>query len=282
MASAKRKLNFQEASKLHGKTVGGRKLRLVKEDEMEDEMYYVSVDTGGDATIKVNNGQVFVGPFDSPETAQAAVGDTAEVVDDQATPVGPDTGDEDDEMGGDDMPPAGGEPGRPGRPEESKAAKSKRTRLEAIRRRVINDILKEAGIDVDTTIGSAEQISAGASGELNRDAVAGKVNQAVADAGKQHDTKDSGKKGPNLDGTDDTPMPKVSNTDHTLDSNGGEMHESGIVARAISPGNLIRVFDRKTNKTVDTGIVMHVKAGCVTLEGDVSYEDEKFGYLKLA
>jgi hypothetical protein len=261
MARKLRRISFTEATALLNKKIGGKVIQMFKKedlDDMEDD-YFVAVDTGGDATIKVNDGSVFVGPFASPEAAQAAVGDDTEVVDSDAELAV--------------APPSDDEP-----PMEAK----RRKKVEALRRVVISDILREAGMDsdIDTTIGSASEIDDGGSGNLNTSALGGKVNQSPADAGKQKDTDTGGKDGPHLDGIEGVDKPKVTSGSDTTVTNGADKQFEGL-DRGFSPGNMVRVVKKGTQKQVDSGQIEKVEANKLTIAGGTVYEADKYDFIRL-
>lgn len=273
-----RKIARAVAEALAGKTYKGKALKLVEEDDMEPEQFYVAVDTSADAEIKVADGQVFVGPFDSPEAAADAVGaPDADVVDCSGEPVSgeaeaeapaTDGADEDDL---EDLIPM--------------EARIMKPTKESIHKAVLADLRKESGdesLEIDTSITSGTETTDQAAGALSTKGVNdGKTNQSPQDAGGSTDLQNDAK--PTM-GPGDAPVTLSAQDKGAIETNDGDlsgagdgksgasgMTESG--ALGFKRGNLVQVFEASSRSKIDSGIVVEIDRakGTVTLEGDVSY-----------
>jgi hypothetical protein len=255
-----------------------RGVRMVREDEMAADQFYVVVaPEGADSSeVKIDDGQIFVGPFGSPEAAQTAVGgDSVDVVDGNLEPVG--SGGSDD-LGADDIAGIAS----PDLPMEARKRIHSR-----IRENVLKRIQREAtALDVDTTIGGGEELDDNGSGNLKDGGAPAVALQAAADAGKSHDLDVDTSNPPG-----DAPV-SLSNPDRGAMDRGADLDLSGAGAGkggasfegvdrfALRKGNLVLV--KENGRKIDRGNVLKVEGTIVTLEGDVSYDLTKHEIKKIA
>jgi hypothetical protein len=266
------------ATALAGQTVGGKALKLVKEaDEMEDDQFYVAVDTAGaPAEIKVDGDQTFIGPFASPEAAADAVGaPDACVVDGSGSPV---SGGEGCEAGAD--PAADSEELEDLIPME---ARIKTPTRESIHATVLADLRKESGdesLEIDTTITSGTQATDDASGALSTKGVNdGRTNQTPQDAGGSTATDNAAKP---TDMPGDPAATLASQDKGAIVTNDGDLSGAGDgkgTAKfegsvGYKRGNFVKVFEAKSRAKIDSGNVdsVDLDKGTVTLEGGVTYD----------
>jgi hypothetical protein len=271
-----------------------RGLRMVREDEMEDNQFFVAVaPEGADAaTVTFDGDSMFVGPFDSPEAAMAAVGDDAEVVDSDMNPVD----------GGDDLGDMAGMAGD-GLPMEARRRNAKRIRESVVRR-----IMREASeLEVDTTIdngkGQAGNLLKSTGGEISGDAGvidngSGQLDDAGAPAIATQSAKEIGSSteldtdttatlnGDGMDGAPTLNDPLKGGMDRGDDQDlSGAGAGKGSVSESrygIKRGNLVKVFERSTGKSVDHGVVASVTESGFTLEGDEKYDNGLYEVRKIA
>lgn len=167
--------------------------------------------------------------------------------------------------------------------------------------RVKQDILREAGLDVRTTVnmssgGDSGDVTMGGSGNLNTRDVANsnKVTQPPGDAGSQKKMSTPQDRGPEFTGIPGVDKAKAGASGRAdLDSNGGNlgsvrenipMHEAQGVANstAFAPGDYIAVYNKGDMQRVDRGIVQRVTKTSVTLEGNVDYNSSSYDFRQLA
>jgi hypothetical protein len=238
-----RKITRVEAFKLvRGVKESKNPVRFVKlEDVEEGEVYGVVTPDAGDATVKMVDGDLLVGPFSSPEEAREAMGDDVALVSGEG-------GGEVSEV------PAGEEQVLidKGMNESEKKVRSnlmrmRRNVVESLAARVKKDIQRESEtLDVDTDVKPGQGSTEDAAGALDSPTLKGKVG----------DPKDTG---PNaLKGVDADQDPSAQNSDSNL--------------LECSKGQFVKVVD-ENGKQVDSGIVSESTKAGFKLEGsDELYE----------
>jgi len=218
---------------------------LKVEDAEAGEVYAVVSPDGGEATVTFDNGQMLVGPFSSPEAAQAELGDDVQIV----------TGDAD----GGAVSPVDGEGGEadPLLATEGKKMKSNLMRMrkqvaESIRKQVKSDILRESeALDIDTDVKNDDGSTENAAGAL--DGNGGQIASFVND-------QDTGPNDLNVDSDSD---PAADSSDDNL-----------IEARE---GQLVNVIDRKSGKKVDTGLIESTAGGKIKI-GEELYKAKGYQF----
>lgn len=278
--------------------------KAYRKEELEDDKFYLVVDpdSADDASIDIKGGQIFFGPFDSPEDAATAAGaDDANVVpgDDIDAVDAALTDDGQGQVGDMNMDESRRGARRPAAGAARRVAATESARLRAV---VVRDIMREADtLDVDTTIKNGDQSTDQASGALDIKGVNdGVTNQSAAEIGQQHvqrDVKTSNE--PGFEGSDTIVKPSGAGT---LDSNGGDLGsvresagpdastvENGMLVektnpKYCTPGSFVRVYEGHGagRKKVDQGIVFKMTAEAVTLDGDAEYGVDKYSFVLLA
>lgn len=261
-----------------------RTLRMVREDELDASQFYIVVAPEGSESseVKIDDGQIFVGPFGSADAASAAVGaDAVDVVDGNLEPAGGEAGDMDD-LSADDISGLAS----PDLPMESRQAITAK-----IRGNVLKRIQREAtALDVDTTIGSGTELSDGGSGNLQDKGAPPVAVQSPEDAGKSHPLDIDTTNPPTLDGMEGAPLlndPMKGGMDKGADrdlsgagAGKGSTTVEGTNYTQVRKGNLVKILEN--GRSVDRGNVVKVEGAMVYLEGDVSYDATKFAIHKIA
>lgn len=235
---------FRAVRKLNESKKGSVKFLKV-EDAEEGETYAVVSPDGGEATVTFDNGQLLVGPFSSPEAAQAELGPDVQLV----------TGDAD---GGAVSPAKETDPllATEGKNMKPNLMRMRRQVAESIRKQVKADILRESeALDVDSDVKNGDASTEGAAGAL--DANGGQIASFIND-------RDTGST--NLDVPTDSD-PAADNSDDNL-----------IEART---GQLVNVVDVRTGKKVDTGMVESISGKSVKI-GEELYESKNYKFHVLA
>lgn len=278
--------------------------KAYRKEELEDDKFYLVVDpdSADDASIDIKGGQIFFGPFDSPEDAATAAGaDDANVVpgDDIDAVDAALTDDGQGQAGDMNMDESRRAARRPAANATRRVAATESARLRAS---VMRDIMREADtLDVDTTIKSGDQATDQASGALDTKGVNdGVTNQSATEIGQQHvqrDVKTSNE--PGFEGSDTIVKPSGAGT---LDSNGGDLgsvresqgpdastRDNGVLVektnpKYCTPGSFVRVYEGHGSgrKKVDQGIVFKMTAEAVTLDGDAEYPVDKYSFILMA
>jgi hypothetical protein len=258
----KRNLSRMEAFKLVRKLKESKKaVKFLKvEDAQADETYAVVSPEGGDATVTFKNGEMLVGPFSSPEAAQAELGADVQLVtgdaDDGAVSPVPDdlagnpAGDDEvllDDEGGDAMTE---------KQIKSNLLRMRKQVVESISKRVKADILRESeALDIETDAKAGDAAKEDGAGTLdNKGQIASFVNAA--------DT-----------GSTDTSI------DADQSASAKNIDQNVMEARA---GQLVNVFERGTMKKVDTGMVESSGKGQVKMSGGDSYDINTYTFQVLA
>jgi hypothetical protein len=277
--------------------------KAYRKEELEDDKFYLVVDpdSPGDASIDIKGGQIFFGPFDSPEDAATAAGaDDANVVpgDDIDAVDGALADDGQGQVGDMDL----GESGRRGvrRPAAPARRAAVATETSRLRASVMRDIMREAdALDVDTTIKSGDQATDQASGAVDQTGVNdGVTNQSASEIGQQHVQTDvKADDEPGFEGSDSIVKPSGAGT---LDSNGGDLGsvresqnasttDNGVLVektnpKYCTPGSFVRVYEGHGagRKKVDQGVVFKMTAEAVTLDGDAEYPVDKYSFILMA
>ena len=261
-----------------------RGLKMVREDEMEADEFYVAVaPEGADAaTVTFDGDSVFIGPFDSPEAAIAAVGGgDVDVVDAECNPVSADGAADSDDLG--DMT---------GMADGDLPMEARKHNVKKIRENVLKRIHLEAtALDVDTTVGGGSEASEGASGEHEDKGAPPVAIQSAQEIGKSHEL-DSGT-------TDDVGKPIAALSkpeDGALDS-GDDLDLSGAgdgkgsvsISESrfgLKKNQLIAVYERAADgsrgKRVDRGLIEKVTETGVVLAGDEPYDNQSYEFVKIA
>lgn len=236
-----------------------------KEDSEEGAVYAVVTPDGGEmsVTFDPSNGDLLIGPFSSEDAAKAAVGDDVVTVagvegGGDVEPMEP-AAEEDEVLAnldqnksdiGDTMT------------ETQKKIRSNMLRLrknvvESISKRVKADILRESELlDIDTDIKDGTAATDLAAGALDSGKVASFVNDA-----------DTGSTDTSADATQD---PAAKNID------------ANILEGALTKGQLVNVYDRKTGAKVDTGMVESIKSNKVKLGESDEYSASDYRFHVLA
>ena len=130
------------------------------------------------------------------------------------------------------------------------------------------------GFEVDTSVVNGTSATQGdGAGALSTGVNDGQVNQSSSDAGSQTSLNNSSDD-PNLNGTDNTPVPSG---DGVLDTNGGDL---GSIREQFSVGQYVAVVSK--GRQIDSGIVEAVDPGkSVTILGE-KYDFDKFRIVALA
>ena len=276
-----------------------RGLRMVREDEMEGDEFYVAVAPEGsdDATVTFDGDSMFVGPFDSPDAAIAAVGGgDVDVVDGEGNPADLDAGeiDDDDDLGDMDGMALGDLP-----------MEARRARVRKIRESVMRRIRRQAeALDVDTTVSDTDVggPDPGDTGGVQTDTDAGEVANGSGsheDGGappvSQQSAQDAGGSTElNTDTTADKvgePIVALSDPDAGAMDAGDDADLSGAGADkgkvsesryGVRRGNLVAITERSTGKKVDRGVIAALTEAGVVLEGDESYGYDRYEIRKIA
>lgn len=291
-----------------------------KEDDLDPEKFYISVDASA-PTIKVgDNGTVLVGPFDSPEDAQTAAGTddvtvvqgdaSAEVSDDSspASDIDLDASDTDLAMSlvGEPEMSGSGEAEECSKTEKGNRMAKMKLNMKSLREEVRADIKKiSEELEIDTTVSNSDSSTEGESGALNQAGEPANATQAASDAGSSTSLDTDASRGPDFDGSPDARTEELASNggdlgsvqaSEVLDANGGDLgtvDKSGAIdsnggdlgtfenTSQLFPGTMIRVMDA-SNKKVDTGVVSKVSKTSVTLEGNVEYNASQYKFLRIA
>lgn len=214
---------------------------LKVEDAEAGETYAVVNPDGGEATVTFDNGQMLVGPFSSPEAAQAELGPDIQIV----------TGDAD---GGAVTPIEDGDPvlATEGSKMKPNLLRMRKQVAESIRKQVKIDILRESeALDIDTNVKNDDGSTENAAGAL--DGNGGQIASFIND-------RDTGPNGLNVDSDSD---PAADSSDDNL-----------IEARE---GQLVNVIDRKSGKKVDTGLIESTAGGKIKI-GEELYEAKGYQF----
>lgn len=263
----KRNLSKMEAFRIVRKLKESKNAKLkstkfVKlEDAEQGETYGVVSPEGGDATVTFKDGEMLIGPFSSPEAAQAELGADVQLVtgdaDVGAVPVvdapGMDGGDEmlltDEE--GDPMTES---------KVKSNLMRMRKSVVEGLSKRVKADILRESeALDIDTDAKSAAASTDDAAGALEK--MGGQIATFIND-------KDTGSTDNDVNASQ---KPDATNIDQNV-----------MEAAMVNAGQLINVFERATNKKIDTGMVETSGKGVVKMAGGDSYDAKTYSFQILA
>lgn len=217
----------------------------VEGDELPDEKYFIQIPTGDlPPEIKVDGDVVNIGPFDTADAAQAAGGDLP-VVNDEGSPVVDMTGSDsaDDDLPGDDDLPLP--------PKEESARKQW---MESLRKSVQKRIkeAEDTALDVDTDVGGKEGADDSGAGNYSGQGNPSNANATPADGTATGQSLDvDADRGPSAD-DEGSPGADAPDVDGSLDSNGGNITESGR-NNEVWKGSYANVY--KGNKQIDSGVV---------------------------
>ncbi len=254
----KRKITRLEALKLQrrlvaeskGKTlVRAQSARHLKK-ENEDDVFVVVTMDADDATVKFQDGNMLVGPFDSEEAAQSAAGeDVVTVTGGEVGAAGAPAADD-----GVALEPELHE----GRRMASNFLRTRRRVAESVARSVLARIRREsdalAGVKTDVKNGD-EATDKGEAGVTDMTGVASFVNAADL--------------GPNELKTPTDSDPAAKNSD-----------ENVLESHMVGAGMLVNVTIG--GRKVDTGVVESVRGGKVVLEGGIDYDAKTHQFERLA
>jgi hypothetical protein len=268
-----RKLTKMEAFKLVRKLKESKQAIKFykKEDAEEGEVYAVVTPDGGELSVTFQDGDLLVGPFSSDDAAKAAVGD------DVVTVAGADGGGDVEPIESDDLGLDGGmtddilaSPENNSDMDDTKMTEAqkkirsnmlrlRRNVVEAIQKRVKSDILRESeALDIETDVKTGDAVTDDAAGALDHQGgqIASFVNAA-----------DTGSTDLKVDASQDADAPNS---------------DANLLEQSIGKGNLVNVFDRKTNAKVDTGMVESITAGKVKISESDEYDVRSYRFQVLA
>lgn len=297
VATGTRPLRALHESKVPSICRSVRGLRLVREDEMEPEAFYLVVappDAGEDATITLAGDEMFIGPFDSPEAAQQAVGDEdgdVDVVNGDAEPVEGEMGGE--ELGGElpselDLPPMEARRRPASRQQEALARRTNQRRAEAMRQSVRRQIMREAeAFMAPTTVkNNTDGVAPDGSGTTDQKGAPAIANQTPQQAGETHvhqaPSAGGGQLGGGMPGAEvlGKPMAGGADTGEDPDLSGAGDGKGPVTVESnhfgIPAGSFVTIADLGTQRRVDSGNVRAVTESKIILESGEEYDLTKY------
>lgn len=141
-------------------------------------------------------------------------------------------------------------------------------------------IRAEAELDIDTTIARKDGSTDDGSGSNPNPAVT--TNQTAQDAGKTHEN-------PSVN-ADRLPGEMADGVDSNAETGNPQGVKPGVsgnvtersVNTGLFAGTFVKVIDLKSGKQVDKGIVRKVGHHTITLDGDETYDQDKYKFIRLA
>lgn len=232
------------------------KLRIFKkEDELPDDKYYVKVpaDQASEFQLKVVDGDIHVGPFDSADDATAVAGEMP-VVNDEGTPVM--------------------------NPTEQKKARENKLREQVMKR--IQEAEATALSSVDTTVAAGDVSTDDASGSLVRTSVTGVVNPGEESPAPPLNSEVDAQPpaAPMLDDpaggmNSDVPAPTPDGDLVVSDGDAAVTESDGWTGSFVTVSN-------KANMQIDSGMVLKADSVAITLQGGAVYNRKEHNIRKIA
>lgn len=261
-------------------------LRLIGEDDeqgLESDQYYVLVvpDDAGEIEVAFHDGELCVGPFDTPLDAAIAVGDEdadVNIVDGDGVPVG---GVENDPAL-DPSAPLGEKTNR-----KPLSGMNRKKIHEQVIRDINNLLESDNQLDVDTTIGfNKDGSTQSGSGNYSGDGDPAAARQTPQDAGDSTALDTPADRRPEDRANPEGGVPLLNDpAKGGMDTNDGDLSGAGdgkgpvTVSESVNGlkrGSYVVIADQ-TGKRVDSGLVESVTASGVKLEGnDDAYAFNQF------